>query len=435
MTAIGERIELPETESYHVDRAYFADSDVWRRELRNVFHAAWMFVGHESELPNPGDYMTRRMGVDEVVVARSENGELNVMLNSCTHRGTLLCKADVGNTANFRCGYHGWTFKNDGSLSGVPRGRELFGKSFDKSQLGLVRARVATFYGLIFATFNDDLCSLEDYLGDMAFYLECLLNLSGGGNEAYRGPFRFTHLGNWKLESDNIAGDGYHLRHAHRAGFDLGLMGAQANPTEGVCIQFEHGHALRAQRSASGEPGLRFLGYPKERWPEIESRLSADQAQMFSDSGVMHGLVFPNFGFIHMSRPGGFDPGEPDAASLQVRLMTPLSASVVEMTMWHLVPRDYDDEWKSGSHKTTQRQHGATAFFESDDHENFRRLFQVNEGSVTNDRVPARFDLARGIEPYKPWFSGPGQIVGSDISEVNQRWFYTHYMELMREST
>lgn len=434
MTSVGERHDLRPEDSFTVDRDYFVDAGIWRRELKNVFHRSWQFVGHESELPEPGDYITRKMGVDEVIVARSESGEISVMLNSCTHRGTLLCKADVGNSANFRCGYHGWTFKNDGTLSGVPRGRELYGKSFDKSKLGLVRARVTSFYGLIFATFDHELCSFEDYVGDMSFYLQCLLDVSAAGTEAHNGAFRFTHLGNWKLEADNFAGDGYHLRHAHRAGFDLGLMGAQARPTEGVCIQFEHGHALRAQRSATGEEGVRFPGYPAERWAEIESRLSPDQAQMFSDSSVVHGLIFPNFAFIHTPRAGGLDPGEQDAASLQVRLNIPLSPSVTEMTMWHIAPRDYAPEWKHSAYKTMQRQHGATAFFESDDHENFRRMAQVNLGAETRDRVPSRFDLARDIEPFEPWFTGPGQIVGSDISEVNQRWFYTHYLSLLQGS-
>jgi PAH dioxygenase large subunit len=421
--------------SFTVDRAYFTDHEIWLKELDGIFKRSWLLVAHESELPSPGDYVTRRMGKDEVIVSRSEGGEIKVLLNACTHRGTLLCKADVGNTAHFRCGYHGWTFGNDGTLRGVPRGRELYGADFDKKAFGLRSARVASFLGLIFATFDRELCSLEDYLGDMRFYLECMLNVSPAGTSAPYGSYRFNHLGNWKLEADNLTGDGYHLRHAHRAGFDMGIMGAQAGAVQGVCVQFEHGHALRAQRAAADEPGLRFPGYPEERWPEIMKQLTSDQAQMFSDSSVIHGLVFPNMAWVHTPRAGGFDPGEPEAAMFQLRLFNPIAPDTTEETCWLITPADYEDAWKESAYKTMQRQHGATSFFESDDLENFRRMLQPADGRVARELVPSNFDLARRHEPFQPWFSGPGNIVGSDVSEVNQRWFYSTYLKWMEAAT
>ena len=415
-----------------VPRRYFADESAWRRELETVFRTSWLFVAHESELPEPGDYVTRLMGTDEVVVARSESGEIHVMLNSCTHRGTLLCKADVGNASHFRCGYHGWTFRNDGELRGVPRARELYGPAFDKSDFRLKRARAESFHGLVFATFDDELGSLREYLGDLAFYLECVLGVSPAGTSTPFGVSRFSHQGNWKLEADNFIGDGYHLRHAHRAGFDMGLMGSQAGTVEGVCIQFAGGHGLRAQRSSSAD-GVGFPGYPQERWPEIQRQLSPDQVEMFANSTVLHGTIFPNFSFLHTPRAGGFDPGEPDAAMLQLRVVNPVGPDVTDELYWLVTPADYSDEWKTSAFKTMQRQHGATAFFESDDMENFRRMTQVNKGAETRARVPANFDLALEDEPFRPWFTGPGNIVGSDISEVNQRWFYAHYLSLMEQ--
>jgi PAH dioxygenase large subunit len=419
-------------EGLSVPRRYFADESIWRRELESVFRRSWLFVAHESELPEPGDYVTRLMGTDEVVVARSESGEINVLLNSCTHRGTLLCKADVGNASHFRCGYHGWTFRNDGDLRGVPRARELYGPTFDKSAFGLKRARTEVFHGLVFATFDESLGTLRDYLGDLAFYLECVLNVSPAGTAVPYGVSRFTHSGNWKFEADNFIGDGYHLRHAHRAGFDMGLMGSQAGAVEGVCVQFTNGHGLRAQRIATAS-GAAFPGYPEERWPEISRQLSADQVHMFAHSTVFHGTVFPNLSFLHTPRAGGFDPGEPDAAMLQLRVVNPITVDETDELYWLVTPADYSDEWKASAFKTMQRQHGATAFFESDDMENFRRIQQVSRGAETQASVPANFDLALEDEPFTPWFKGPGHIVGSDLSEVNQRSFYARYLSLMEE--
>lgn len=418
--------------TFRVPRRYFADSDEWQREQGAVFRRSWLFVAHESEIPEPGDYVTRLMGTDEVIVSRTESGEIRVMLNSCTHRGTLLCKADVGNASHFRCGYHGWTFANNGKLTGVPRYRELYGADFDKKAFGLRTARSETFYGLIFATFDAEQVSLREYLGDLAFYLECFLGVSEAGTAAPYGMFRFEHQGNWKLEADNFSGDGYHLRHAHRAGFDLGLMGTQAGSTEGVCVQFAGGHTLRAQRTA-GATDVAFPGYPEERWSEITRRLNPQQVEMFANSTVMHGVIFPNLAFLHTPRAGGFDPGDPDAAMLQLRVFNPIAAGTTDESCWLVTPADYAEDWKESAFKTMQRQHGATAFFESDDMENFRRMLQVNKGFETRELVPANFDLGYEHEPYKAWFDGPGNIVGADLSEVNQRWYYQRYLDLMAE--
>lgn len=414
-----------------VDRGYFADEDVWRRELERVFHRSWLAVAHESEVPDPGDYVTRRMGTDEVIVARGEQGQVAVLLNACTHRGTVLCKADRGNSANFRCGYHGWTFANDGTLRGVPRFRELYGGEFRKEDHPLVRARAGTYRGLVFATFDPTLVPLEEYLGDLRFYLDTFLAASPAGNEATRGSFVFRHQGNWKTEADNFAGDGYHLRYAHRAGFEMGLMGGQAGSTVGVSVQFPYGHALRAQHEVTEGDELRFPGYPVERWPEMAAQLSPEQVRFFSSSAVVHGLVFPNLAFIHMSRPGGLDNEDTTAASVQFRVLNPLSPEVTEERCWTLVPRDYDEDFKLAAYKCMQRQHGATAFFESDDMENFRRMMQINRGTVARARVPSNFDLAIGHAPFQPWFDGPGHVLGADISETNQRWFYRRYLDLL----
>ncbi|WP_426243622.1 aromatic ring-hydroxylating oxygenase subunit alpha [Nocardioides sp. LHG3406-4] len=429
-SSTGNGAAAAPTQSFSVPRRYFADSSDWESELERIFRHSWLFVAHESEIPEPGDYVTRLMGTDQVIVSRTESGDVRTMLNSCTHRGTLLCKADVGNASHFRCGYHGWTFANDGKLTGVPRYRELYGADFDKASFNLRAARTESFHGLLFATFDADQVSLRDYLGDMAFYLECFLGVSAAGTEAPYGAFRFLHQGNWKLEADNFSGDGYHLRHAHRAGFDLGLMGSQAGSTEGVCIQFEHGHTIRAQRTAGVEE-IAFPGYPEERWPEIRSQLSPAQVEMFANSTVMHGTIFPNLSFLHTPRAGGFDPGDVDAAMVQLRVFNPVGPDTTDELCWLVAPTDYAEDWKESAFKTMQRQHGATAFFESDDMENFRRMLQVNSGVETRARVAANFDLAHDHAPYEAWFDGPGNIVGSDISEVNQRWFYQHYLDLM----
>lgn len=414
-----------------VTREHFVDPTIWRRELDAVFGHSWQMVAHESEIPAPGDYVTRRLGNDNVIVARDENGELHVMVNACTHRGTLLCKADVGKTSHFRCGYHGWLFGNDGKLTGVPR-KAYYGDALDIDHLGLVQGQIATFHGLVFATLDPDLCSLEEYLGDVAFYLGAILGRSAAGTTAPFGSLRYTHAGNWKLEADNFAGDGYHLAHAHRAGFEMGIMGSQAGPTEGVCIQFPGGHGLRAQRvvPAQGAPTPDpFEGYPADRTDEIRAQSTSDQVDFISPLSSAHGVVYPNTLFLHTSRHGGLDPDEPDVAMLQFRTLMPISPTETEVRMWLIAPADYPDEWKTASYKSMQRQHGPAAFFESDDFENFKRIDEAAAGITVEHHIASNFDLALTHHPFHAWFNGPGNVVGSDISEVNQRWFYRYYLE------
>ena len=98
----------------------YTDPLVYDLEMRRIFREGWVFVAHESEVPEPGDYVTKRIAGEPYVVARGKDGEVRVMANRCTHRGNRLCNADKGNSSSFRCPYHGWTFSNDGSLSGVP---------------------------------------------------------------------------------------------------------------------------------------------------------------------------------------------------------------------------------------------------------------------------------------------------------------------------
>src|ERR1700735_5777195 len=131
----------------------YTDPQVYDLETRRIFREGWVFVAHESEVPEPGDYVTKRIAGEPYVVARGKDGEVRVMANRCTHRGNRLCNADKGNSGSFRCPYHGWTFSNDGSLSGVPM-RDGYAERFGevRATLGLVRApRQESYGGVVFS--------------------------------------------------------------------------------------------------------------------------------------------------------------------------------------------------------------------------------------------------------------------------------------------
>jgi phenylpropionate dioxygenase-like ring-hydroxylating dioxygenase large terminal subunit len=107
MSLVDERAD-----AFRVSRRIYSDRDVHAAELERIFRHCWLFVAHESEIPEPGDYVTRVLGVDPVIVVRDERGDVQVLHNACRHRGVKLCRAAMGNASHFRCSYHGWTYAN-----------------------------------------------------------------------------------------------------------------------------------------------------------------------------------------------------------------------------------------------------------------------------------------------------------------------------------
>ena len=113
-------IESREKPSFVVSREVFVSRDIFEREQRAVFDRSWVYLGHTSELKNPGDYRTRWVTGRPVIFCRDRGGQVRALINACRHRGALVCREREGNARNFYCMYHGWTYNTDGSLRGVP---------------------------------------------------------------------------------------------------------------------------------------------------------------------------------------------------------------------------------------------------------------------------------------------------------------------------
>jgi nitrite reductase/ring-hydroxylating ferredoxin subunit len=134
----GYRKGLVDLKAGTISREIFVNEAIYQEELERVFTRAWLFVGHESQIPGSGDFVVSGMGEESVILCRDRAGEVHVFLNSCRHRGMKVCRYDEGNTAVFTCPYHGWSYGTDGRLAGVPFFREAYHSTLDRSLWGLV---------------------------------------------------------------------------------------------------------------------------------------------------------------------------------------------------------------------------------------------------------------------------------------------------------
>jgi benzoate/toluate 1,2-dioxygenase alpha subunit len=152
-------VENKETGDYRLHRSAFTDEALFELEMKHIFEGNWIYLAHESQIPNNNDYYTTHIGRQPVVIARNRQGQLNAFINACSHRGATLCRHKRGNKATYTCPFHGWTFNNSGKLLKVkdPEGAgypECFNKegSHDLKKV----ARFESYRGFLFGSLNAD---------------------------------------------------------------------------------------------------------------------------------------------------------------------------------------------------------------------------------------------------------------------------------------
>lgn len=190
-------------------RAYI-DPELMGREQELIFGRTWQLAGHVSSLSRPGSYLTASAGSEPVLVVRDEDHRLRAYRNVCRHRGSRLLTGTGQCKAAIRCLYHGWTYRFDGTLIGVPEGL-AFGERLDKAALGLLPARVEELCGLVFVNLDIDATPLRELVGDLPARLERYRIPS---LETFAPSMGSTQPANWKVVADNYL-EGYHIPIAH----------------------------------------------------------------------------------------------------------------------------------------------------------------------------------------------------------------------------
>jgi 3-phenylpropionate/trans-cinnamate dioxygenase alpha subunit len=411
--------ELMNLEQGLLSRRIFVDPEIYQEELKAIFGRCWLLLGHESQLPNRGDFFTSYMGEAPVLVTRDKTGRIGGFLNSCRHRGMRLCRADAGNANSFMCSFHGWVYRNDGALTGVPRKAEAYTDALNPSAWGLVPvAHLSTYKGLIFATWDSKAPSLSEYLGNMAAYLDIILDRREGGTEFIGGTQKWTIKCNWKFMSENHIGDSYHTPITHHSPMEVGFY---SRPAERLNVK---GHSLYAGNGHGFcffETPLRtdlpiLKEYVEARQAEAEFRLGPVRSTMW----LVNGAVFPNFGFVV------------SGAFRTFRVWHPRGPNQVEVWSWCIVDKAASPEFKDFIRLETLRgQSGPASTFEQDDGENFKECHACSGAPVAVD-YDFNYMLRLGGARIDPRFQGQ---LNDMPSETNQLGLFAHWAKLMEPTS
>jgi phenylpropionate dioxygenase-like ring-hydroxylating dioxygenase large terminal subunit len=421
----SKKYKVIDPETGALDRRIFVDEDVYQEELEKIFGRAWLMIGHTSLVPNVNDFFHTYMGEDPVILTRDGNGTLHAFLNMCRHRGNRIIRADDGNAKSFMCTYHGWTYTNDGSLEHVPGEEQVYYNNLDKESLRLVEAKVDTYAGIVFATWDQDAPTLEAYLGDARWYLDTVFNRRSCGMVAL-GPQKWMEPVNWKTPVDNCS-DNYHVPVTHLSSM-IAQERHQGRPRltqEGQlgATAFSHmttnGHALTVQvLDDENEDSPRyfhgvtqdnieaFKDWQRDGLPEVEERLGIYRARKLN---LTNHSLFPN-------------------GVLGFRLALPRGPLMTEF--WHFVLYEADaPEVVARALRTGYgNANGAAGLFEQDDIDNWRSVTEASRSPVAR-KVAQDLSMGHGRAGAHDDYAG---IVSEEyISENNQRHFYLRWQEFM----
>ena len=426
--------ELVRADAGLVSRSIFVDDDIFKQEMAQIFSRAWLFVGHESLVPKPDDYFQSRMGSESVILTRDRQGKIQVMLNSCAHRGMKLCRYDHGNNRTFTCPYHGWSFSTDGKLVerpgelvGVPGYATHYKGELNKKEWGLKTvAQVVNYKGTIWATWDPDAPPFEAYLGDMRLYLDAALDHRNGGpgeSEVIGGVQKWRIKCNWKFAPENFIGDLYHdISHRSVDIVGIGPSGGKGRREASLtrtAIGFKDlGHGLLG-RLPFYEEGPYTPSYTQ--YPEVEAyykEIYETRARTLGDRMRVQtsvGTIFPNMSF-HGRQPR------------TLAVFHPISPTEMEMWRMYVVDKDAPDAVKEAARHYFLRYSGPGGMTESDDMENWTGATEASMGAMSRQ---LDFNYQMGVGHARPIPELQGGVENGEYTEENARIYYKRWAQFM----
>lgn len=395
-----------------VHGSLYTSPEVFADELEKIWYSTWVFVGHTSEVLEPGDYVRKKLGLQDVIMTRDKSGEVHLLLNKCAHRGNLVCADAAGNSKFFRCPYHGWTYSNAGELLGYPYSKG-YGRKLDLRLASV--PRVAEYHGFLFGSFAAEGSSLLEHLGDAAGEIDRLARLSPEGTvQLNAGWLQHRTRANWKLIAENET-DGYHPQFVHGSIFSVtgSPIGAlYSDKSTAVTRALGNGHSendLRPEFRKLAEP-MRWFGSTPDKSPRYTAAMRAaygDEADQIMIEGAPHVMIFPNL-FI---------------AEIQVFNIQPVS--VGECVQYSTAVQ------LGGAEEINRRMVsqsigsvGPAGMLLADDTEMYERN---QKGAELLE--PQWFEISRGL--LRERTDEQGRTIGGATDETAMRAFWQHYRKIM----
>jgi phenylpropionate dioxygenase-like ring-hydroxylating dioxygenase large terminal subunit len=416
--------ELVPIEEGRVHSRLYTDPEIFQQEMQRIFYRTWVYVGHTSEIAEPGDYKTTHIGLVPVIVARDEDGEVNVLVNRCVHRGTTVCQQEYGNSNYFRCEYHGWTYKNNGSLIGITLRKGFKDGELDGIAKSLDRApRVAIYRGLIFASLSPTGLALEEWLGVAKDYLDVWLDTSPTGEMVVSGGiWKHDYTGNWKIGMEG-SDERYHINFLHHVAVVLNKRRTGQTsklkfmPDDMTALETKdagHGHGISEINSERWPMPWRDM-YPQAYIDALVARIGEERtAHVLRQDFRLH--LFPNVAF----------------GPENIRVFRPISVDHTEVRQYHValptIP-GVTDELNAQRVVVHRKFYGPAGYVGADDLEIFPRMMEGYRAQSCDTLNPWVW-FSRGATTTR---RGPGgERIGEDQSEVSQQSIWYGWREYMK---
>ncbi|RLA11237.1 MAG: benzoate 1,2-dioxygenase large subunit, partial [Gammaproteobacteria bacterium] len=375
-----------------VNRSIFTDPDLFELEMEKIWEGNWIYLAHESQIPNPNDFMTLFMGRTPIILVRDPEGNVNAFVNACGHRGTTLLREECGNKADYSCPFHGWVFDTRGDATVVFK--EDVGdypEQFDKKDYGLTKvAKVESYRGFIFGSLNGDVVELAEHLGPASTFIDLLVDQSLDGIEVLKGRSSYIFQGNWKIQAENGV-DGYHVYATHgnyvatterrrklRGEEDVVKpiqVGDMINQRGmGGTFELGHGHCVVYGNlpNPGDRPGYGLYEEHKQKYGEVRTHWMLGRMRNM--------LLYPNV-FVM------------DQTSTQIRVFRPIDVDTTEVTIYGIAPKGESDADRSRRIRQYEDFYNASGMATPDDITEFKQS-QI-AFKAKNDRWS---DVSRGLK-------------------------------------